>query len=188
MQSPTVVKLFVFVLAYQFGALALIIVTLYISARGLTSRLPKWAPFPDFVRKLGAGYAKMAHDWPGTLKATGLSMIMLAGYFAVFWTTARALGQSISYIHLSTLMPVADVISALPISFGGFGVREWTFISMLGDLERVPAPMAASISLTGYLVNMSWGLLGAAILPFFKGILHDARATARTIRQPETSA
>jgi uncharacterized membrane protein YbhN (UPF0104 family) len=184
MQSPTVVKLFAFVIAYQVGAVVLIAVTLYISARGLTSRLPKWAPFPDFVRKLGAGYARMAHEWPGTLKATGLSMVMLGGYFAVFWTTARAFGETISYVDLSTLMPVADVISALPISIGGLGVREGTFIVMLGQLQGVPGPMAASISLVGYLVNMSWGLVGAAILPFFKGFVRDARVAADTIREP----
>jgi len=182
MRSPTVVKMFAFVIAYQFAALALIAFTLYVSARGHTSRLPKWAPFPEFVKKLGEGYGRMAHEWTGTLKAIGLSAVMLIGYFAVFWTTARAFGQSISFVDLSTLMPVADVISALPVSFGGFGMREWAFITMLGELAGVPGPTAMSISLVGYLVNMSWGLVGAAILPFFKGIVHDARAAANTIR------
>ncbi|MGH8046884.1 MAG: lysylphosphatidylglycerol synthase transmembrane domain-containing protein [Chthoniobacterales bacterium] len=182
MQSATVVKMFAFVVAYQFAALLLIVVTLIISARGLTNRLPKWAPFPEFVRKLGAGYGRMFHEWPGTLKASGLSMVMMAAYFTVFWCTARAFGQGISFIHLSALMPVADVISALPISIGGLGVREGTFVVMLGQLAGVPGAMAVSISLIGYLVNVSWGLVGAAILPFFKGIVHDAREAASAIR------
>ena len=178
MRSPGAVKLFAGVLIYQFGAVALIAVTLWAAARGHTNRLPKWAPFPGFVRKLGAGYAKLAQDWPGSLHAAALSMIMLLGYFAVYWCTARAFGLGISFIDLSTLIPVADVISALPISIGGLGVREGTFVVLLGQLASVPRSLAVSISLVGYLVNTSWGLVGAAILPFFKGIVRDARQAA----------
>jgi uncharacterized membrane protein YbhN (UPF0104 family) len=178
MRSDIVVKLFAFVLLYELGALALIAATLFVSVRGLTSRLPKWAPFPEFVAKLGAGYAKLAHHWAGTARAAGLSLVMLLGYFAVFWCTARAFGAGISFLEMATLMPVADVISALPISIGGLGVRESTFVVLLGQLCGVPRALAVSISLVGYLVNTSWGLVGAAILPVFKGIVHDARATS----------
>ena len=83
MRGPTVVKLFAFVIAYQLGALILIAVSLYLSARGITENPPKWAPFPGFVRKFGAGYARLAHDWQGSLHATGLSLVMLLGYFAL---------------------------------------------------------------------------------------------------------
>lgn len=181
MQSPTVVKVFALVVAYQIGALALIVATLVISTRGLTDRLPRWAPFPDFVRKMGAGYARMARDWPLTAQAVGLSVIMLAGYFAVFWTTARAFDAGVSFLDLSTIMPVADVISALPISIGGIGVREGTFVLLLGELAGVPRATSVSISMVGFFVNMSWGLVGAALLPFFKGIVHDARKAADPI-------
>jgi len=180
MRSPTVVKLFAGVMLYEIGALVLIAITLYISAQGLTDRLPKWAPFPEFVSKLGAGYAKLAHHWSGTLKATGLSLIMLLGYFAVFWCTSQAFHVNISFLHMATLMPVADVISAMPITFGGLGLRESTFVALLGDLAQVPRATAFSVSLIGYFVNTSWGLVGAAILPLFKGIVRDAREAAST--------
>lgn len=178
MRSDIVMKLFAFVLLYEFASLAIIAAALYVSVRGLTSRLPKWAPFPEFVAKLGAGYAKLAHHWAGTLRATALSLVMLLGYFAVFWCTAQAFGAGISFLEMATLMPVADVISAMPISIGGLGVRESTFVVLLGQLCGIAKATAVSISLVGYLVNTSWGLVGAAILPLFKGIVHDARATS----------
>lgn len=181
-RSRLVVEFFAFAIVYQFGALALIAVSLYFSARGLTNHPPKWAPFPDFVRKFGAGYAKLAHDWRGSLKAVSLSLVMLAGYFSVFWCTARAFGLAISFIDLSTIIPVTDLISALPISFGGLGVREGAFVVLLGELASVPRAMAVSISLVGYLLTTSWGLAGAALLPFFKGIVRDARQAAPTLR------
>jgi uncharacterized protein (TIRG00374 family) len=182
MRSPDVVKLFAFVIVYQFVALLLIAVSLYVSVRGVTNRLPKWAPFPEFVRKFGTGFAQLAHDWKGSMQAVALSLAMLIGYFAVFWTTARAFGLGISFIDLSTLVPVADVISALPISIGGLGVREGTFVVLLGQLTGVPKAMAVSVSLVGYLVNTSWGLIGAALMPFFKGIVRDARQAATPLR------
>lgn len=179
LQSPVVVKIFAAVIAYQMISLALIAASLYVSTTGLTSRLPKWAPFPEFVRKLGEGYAKLASNWSGTLRAAGLSMVMLACYFAVFWCAARAMGLGIPFLHMATLVPVADMISALPISIGGLGVREGTFILLLGQLSDVARPLALSTSLVGYLMNNSWGLAGAAILPFFKGIVRDARQAAQ---------
>ncbi len=181
-QSPIVVKFFAFVIVYQFGALVLIAASLFLAARGLTERPPKWAPFPDFVRKFGLGFAKLAHDWRGSLRATALSLVMLAGYFFVFWCTTRAFGLGIPFIDLSTLIPVADVISALPISIGGLGVRESTFVVLLGKLAAVPKATAVSVSLVGYLVNTSWGLAGALILPFFKGIVRDAREAVVPLR------
>jgi glycosyltransferase 2 family protein len=178
--SPAVAKLFTAIIIYQFCALLLIVVSLIAAAQGLTNKLPKWAPFPEFVAKMGIGYAKLAQDWAGSAKAMALSMAMLAGYFMVFWCSARAFGAGISLIDMSTLVPVADMISALPISIGGLGVREGVFVLMLGQLSGIAKSTAFSISLAGYMMNNSWGLLGAAILPFFKGIVRDARAVKPT--------
>jgi uncharacterized protein (TIRG00374 family) len=182
MQSPIVVKMFVAVVIYQAVSVALITGGVYLAARGWTENPPKWAPFPDFVRKFGSGFGRLAHDWRGSMKAVALSLIMLIGYFLVFWSTAEAFGSGISFMHLSTILPVTDLISALPISIGGLGVREGAFVVLLGQLAAIPRATAVSISLVGYLVNTSWGLVGAAILPFFKGLLHDARQTKATIR------
>jgi len=182
MRSSDAPKLFAGVIAYEIVAFALIAVTLVISARGMTNSLPEWAPFPDFVRKMGAGYAKFAHQPGGTVRACALSMVMLLGYFAVFWCSARAFGCAISFVDMATLMPVVDVISALPVSVGGMGMREGLFVILLGQLAGVPRATAFSISLIGYFVNVSWGLVGAAILPFFKGIVRDAREAAKTER------
>ncbi|HEY8902403.1 MAG TPA: lysylphosphatidylglycerol synthase domain-containing protein, partial [Chthoniobacterales bacterium] len=93
---------------------------------------------------------------------------------------SQAFHVNISFLHMATLMPVADVISAMPITFGGLGLRESTFVALLGDLAQVPRATAFSVSLIGYFVNTSWGLVGAAILPLFKGIVRDAREAAST--------
>lgn len=177
-QSPIALTMLRGVLIYEVVCALLILAGLIFAARGHTERLPRWAPFPDFVKRFGHGFAQMAHQWPLSLRAAGLSMLMLLGYFGVFYAAAHAFGLPIPFVQMATLVPIVDVISALPISFGGVGVREFVFISLLGQLLGVSAGMAASISMAGFLLNSSWGLVGAAILPLFKGIVRDARKAA----------
>ena len=58
------------------------------------------------------------------------------------------------------VMPVVDVIAALPISISGLGVRERTFEFMLGQLTGIAPSAAVSASLIGFLFNIFWGLVG----------------------------
>jgi uncharacterized protein (TIRG00374 family) len=181
-QSPVVAKIIKFVILYQVVSLLLLGVSLFIAAKGWTGRLPKWAPARKLVCDLSDGYAKFATHWPVTLAAVGQTVVMLIAYFAVYYCAARAFGAPINFPELCAIMPAVDVISALPISIGGVGVREQVFVRMLGDLAGVTAAAAFAISMTGFLVNCSWGLVGAAILPFnFKGIIRRARQEAEHV-------
>lgn len=178
-QSPVAAKIVKFVILYQVVSLLFLGVALLIAAKGWTGRLPAWAPARKLVCDLSDGYAKFATHWPVTLAAVGQTLLMLVAYFAVFYCSARAFGAPITFPELCAIMPSVDVISAMPISIGGMGVREQVFVRMLGDLAGVSAAAAFSISMTGFLVNCSWGLVGAAILPFnFKGIIRRARQEA----------
>lgn len=174
--SPKVVLLIQIVIIYQLATAVLIAVTLYLAATRWTDTPPRWAPFPNTLRKFGAGYARMAWQWQASLRAMALTLVMLLGYFAVFHASARAFNVNISFLEMSALMPPADIIIALPISIGGLGVREQVFAFLLGELSGVIPATAVSISLVGFLMNTSWGLAGAAVMPFFKGIIHDARS------------
>jgi uncharacterized protein (TIRG00374 family) len=175
LRSPIVTAMIKLVLAFQIASLLVVAVTLVIAARGWTDRLPRWAPFKELVSQMGAGYSKLASKWAATLEATGLSFFMLLAFFGVFACSAMAFSVPVTFLQMSALMPVSDVISALPISIGGLGVREQVFVVLLGQLAGVPEATAVSVSFFGYLMNNSWGLVGAAILPLFKGIVHDAR-------------
>jgi len=186
MQSAIAATVIKFVILYQIVALVFIGVSLVLSVKGLTDHLPRWIPARRFVVDLGAGYALMATRWRTTLRGCFLSMVMLIGYFGVFYCSARAFGAPIDFVQLSTIMPAADIISALPISVGGVGVREQVFVILLGQLAGVSAAMAVSISLAGFLVNSSWGVLGAILVPLhFKGIIARARREAKSTASEE---
>jgi glycosyltransferase 2 family protein len=60
-------------------------------------------------------------------------------------------------------MPLVNTVTALPVSFGGVGVRETLFQELLGNLAHVPSPIAAVSASLGFVIQASWGLLGAAV-------------------------
>lgn len=182
-RSPKVMTLVQIVIAYQIGCAALLTWTLSLAASGWTANPPRWAPFPNILRKFGAGYAQMAYQWRASLRAMALTLVMLIAYFGVFYASARAFSVDISFLQMSAIMPAADIITALPISIGGLGVREQVFAFLLSELSGVLAATAVSISLVGFLMNTSWGLAGAAALPFFRGVVRDARTAADTVRE-----
>ena len=72
---------------------------------------------------------------------------MSAAYFLTFYSSARAFGLKVPLGEFLAFMPAVDIISALPISLGGFGVREQLFATVLDDLRA--AAQAVSISLGG---------------------------------------
>ncbi|MCL2283451.1 MAG: flippase-like domain-containing protein [Fibromonadales bacterium] len=59
----------------------------------------------------------------GSLLMQILSVLM---YFAVF----KAIGISISWALLFTAIPVTILITAIPVSFNGIGVREWSLLTL----------------------------------------------------------
>ena len=89
--------------------------------------------------------------------------------------------QTTALLNELTSMIQKHLKKGARVRIGGIGVRERVFQFLLGSLAGIPAGTAVSISLVGYLLNNSWGLVGAAVLPLFKGIIHEARTRARPL-------
>ena len=70
----------------------------------------------------------------------------VVGLFLDFYFSARAFGLEVPMGEFFAFMPAVDIISALPISLGGFGIREQLFATLLGELWAHRA-QAVSISL-----------------------------------------
>ena len=101
----------------------------------------------------------------------GLSFVItLASHFAyylAFYSAMRSLeaGEVHRLSHIVdfvSLMPLVNTIVGVPISFGGAGVREALFQTLLGQLMHVPASLAALTASLGFLIQASWGIVGAA--------------------------
>lgn len=174
-QSPVVAAMIHFVFAYLLVLVAGVAISFWAASRGVVSRAPSWLPMRERLLRLAGAYFEFVRAWPRTLLACGISFLMLWGYYLVYFCSARAFGVETGVAAFFAIMPAADVISALPISVGGIGVREQLFIILLGDLLGVAPEVAAPVSLVGFFNNACWGLLGALTLPFYRGLLERVR-------------
>ncbi|MBI3245381.1 MAG: flippase-like domain-containing protein [Deltaproteobacteria bacterium] len=65
------------------------------------------------------------------LKACGLSLLFHLLQFGLQLLLARALGLEVSVWYLLVCIPLISLLSGLPISFGGLGVRESGYVMFL---------------------------------------------------------
>ncbi len=171
MQSAVVAGVIRFVFGYLFVVSALLAVSFVLAATKLIDRLPARLPGREAIREFNAAYLLFVKCWRPTLGASGLSLLILLGHFLTFYCSARAFGLRLPVLDFFAIMPAVDIISALPVSLGGFGVREQLFATVLGDLCGVPAALAVSVSLGGALLTMVWGVFGLFFLPSYRQAL-----------------
>lgn len=81
-------------------------------------------------------------------------------WFVVSYLLALHIGIDISFLALATVTSLVWVASAVPITFSGIGVREISFVFLLGPLG-VSAEAATAFGLSCFLTTVLLGLLGA---------------------------
>ena len=160
-KSPLVAGLVQVIAVYLLVLTGLIVLSVILSSRRIVGRLPARWPGRKRLVELSGVYSQCAVQWPRTLFAICVSMTMLALYFLTYFCSGRAYGLEIPPDKFLALMPTVDIISGLPVSLGGLGVREGVFAFLLGNLAAVPGPLAVSVSLGGYLMSALWGVPGA---------------------------
>ncbi len=69
-------------------------------------------------------------------------------------------------------MPVIDVVTMLPVTLSGLGLREAVFQALLVPLCAVAPATAVFVSLTGFFVGATWSLPGAGVFLWFRAPAH----------------
>ena len=88
----------------------------------------------------------------------------------IFFCISAAMGLQISLVHCLFIVPVFTILAGLPISYGGWGVRELTGIHLL-QYYGVPSQVAlATTFLFGLTIFLS-SLPGILALPTFRNVL-----------------
>jgi len=80
----------------------------------------------------------------------------------------RAFGLELPEACVWTLIPLFGMVSALPLSIGGLGVREWVAQRMAGPM-RLDETHLVALSLGGHLVVVLVNMLGAVSFLSFRG-------------------
>jgi glycosyltransferase 2 family protein len=111
----------------------------------LTTALAK---FRDAIASLASGFL-----------ASVLVQAILVGFYA---SIAHALHVVVPVEHIAVVVPLSFIVQMLPVSIGGLGVREATFVyyfKQFGD----PVETALALSLVGGALTMLFSISGAVV-------------------------
>lgn len=138
--------------AFGIGGMAVLGALLLGSGRPTPSWLPGFAALvPEIATRLHEALFSRTL-WP---QVVGLGVLVQLFSVALFFVLGRAVGVPLSFLDCLLLVPPALLLSALPVSLSGWGVREGT---LAGMFALVGAPIADIVA-----VSVLYGLTSPAI-------------------------
>ena len=102
--------------------------------------------------------------WKHVFLSLLASFVLSMSFYLTFYAGLRSLNEPVGATTVMAVMPIVDVITALPISISGLGVREQTFDFLLGKLTGIPTNTAVTASLIGFLFTLFWSLVGGLMI------------------------
>jgi len=84
----------------------------------------------------------------------------------IYYFIAIAFGISIPFFYFVLFIPVIMIVLLIPISIGGLGVREGTFIAFFASVG-VPVQDAVVITFTNTIINTTNTMLGGLVYLFY---------------------
>ncbi len=118
------------------------------------------AALRDFHEALGT----MRLETGAVLQVAGISFFNSALVLWLFRQVSVAAGYPVDAIAFAALFPLITLMTLIPISLGGIGVREWTYLQALAILN-VPPDAALTIALASSALVVVSDLAGAFFLP-----------------------
>jgi len=125
-------------------------------------------PIFSFIRKAISSFSEFRKDYPVLIKLSALGIAMSLVRASIDYTLALSLGVHIKFIWFLALIPCITIISAIPVSIAGLGIREGAYISAFLNIG-VPPAVSMSISLAFFSLAVAISITG--------GILYLARGT-----------
>lgn len=88
-----------------------------------------------------------------------LQIIVLATSYGYF----RAIGISLDFRLIVVFTAITIVVTMLPVSLNGIGIREWVIVSLYTGILGIPADKVLAGNLLGYLLILFQAIQGAAV-------------------------
>lgn len=116
-----------------------------------------------------AGAFQIIGRHPATLlKSLGISFVNQLLVYISVWIAALSLDIRISPLYFPVFVPVITLISMIPISLNGMGLREYSFMSLFGAIGVADESCVALGVLCSLIVILS-SLPGSVAYIFFRG-------------------
>ncbi len=98
-------------------------------------RLPAKMPGREKLAEMALAYNSYARAWRTSLAAFAIGIVAHLCYFLTFFCAAKAFESASPHVptfyDLCSIMPIVNTITAMPVSFGGVGLREKLIESFL---------------------------------------------------------
>jgi uncharacterized membrane protein YbhN (UPF0104 family) len=109
-----------------------------------------------------------------TLAAVSLSVLVHLLVFAGAWCIARAIGLPANFTQVAVAVSVTVCLTSIPVSIGGHGVREGSFVLLFSALKVIDirnttgagVEAAVLFSLLFFALLAAWGIPGGCLYLF----------------------
>jgi glycosyltransferase 2 family protein len=132
-----------------------------------------------FRRQVEHDLAPFWSDRGLLVRVSLLSLVFHLSQVGVQWLLARAAGTSLPLSYCLVMHPFLSLMMALPVSIGGFGVREGGYLYFLTRLD-VDDSIAVTMGLLWWLMGALSGIIGAIVFVASGAELPRLRARAPT--------
>ncbi len=171
-KAPRVVHLTYLALALLGGATLVAVLLLVVTGWRRKGRPPRWLPFRNAIGQVGRALhlygARPAILAGAFLLTLGAHLAYYGSYYCALRSLPAPAAGAARWFDFFSVMPLVNTITGVPISFGGVGVRETLFQTLLGQLAQVPAALATLSASLGYSIQASWGMLGGLAYLFVR--------------------
>jgi len=158
------------------GSIGFILVAWLTGRFNLASKIPRWLPAHDKLVEAAGAFVEYARAGRSVGMAFLLSIPAHLLMFSTFWFGAKAFAAGLSVLSVYCVMPIVATVTALPISIGGAGLREGLFIQILGALYATPESIATLVSLSGFMMQVFWSLVGGLVYLGYRSTTHTPLA------------
>ena len=150
------------------ATLVLVAVGLIVDRFHLASRIPATMPGHAAILDTARAFSVYARDWKAVVAAVLISLPLNLFIFCGAIFAATAFPGNPGPAAMTSVIPIVNTISALPISLAGIGVREKLFSSMLHSLYGTPEDLGVLISITGFVIMVCWSLIGGVVSMLYR--------------------
>jgi uncharacterized membrane protein YbhN (UPF0104 family) len=124
--------------------------------------IARWGRLPDNRKQqIGVMWEVVRH--PRALVATtSLSLVVQIASAAIVWLVGQGLSLDIPWGYYAVFVPMVSLLTLLPLSLNGMGVREWGCVLFLGPLG-VKDELALALSILWFAVQLAVSVLGGLV-------------------------
>lgn len=145
--------------------IAMATIFVFFRLKGLTQRCCSANGGSKFYKKITHYYdafdAYRSHK-KSILLAMVISVGMISLGIVITYLISHGLGLYISLAYFIIFVPIIFLITMIPISIHGLGLREGAFVFFFAK-AGLAAPQALSISLISYILTLSFGIIGGIV-------------------------